>query len=129
MSDVDNFILEKFIPFREAVIDAVKTKHPYVVGVLESILSGKQNSVGFQVTENNQVVGEYTFSLNGIRIENTEVGKLDAKVYHPFLGIIKPCIVTERSAIERAIKDPEFISEPLSAVSKLLPDLKLTFLR
>lgn len=129
MSDVDKLILEQLVPFREAVVDAIKTKHPYVVGMMESMLSGKQNSVGFQVTENSKVVGEYTFYLDGIRIKKTEVGRLDAEVHHPLLGVIKPCAIAERSAIERAIKDPEFMSEPFSAASKLLPDIKLIFLR
>lgn len=129
MSEVDKLILEQFVPFREAIVDAVKAKHPYIIGMFESMFSGKQNSVAFQVTENNQVVGEYTFQVNGIRIVKTEVGKLDAKINHPFLGVVKPCIIAERSAIERAIKDPEFMSEPFSAITKLLPDIKITFLR
>ncbi|SDF22063.1 hypothetical protein [Sporolituus thermophilus] len=128
MSDVDKMILEHFVPFREKVVDAIQAKHPYFVSMIEHVLSGKRNRLGLRVTENGQVVGEYTFELNGIRIKHTEIGKIDPEVHHPVLGILKPCILIERAAVEKAINDPLFMDEPFKAISKLLPNITITFL-
>jgi hypothetical protein len=128
MTEIDKLVTEKFVAFRERVVDAIQEKHPYVVGMIESFLAGKRNSIGLRVTESGSGVGDYTFELNGIRIVNTETGRLAPLVHHPFLGVIKPCITVERRVIEEAMGNDLFMSDPFRAISQLLPEITVKFL-
>lgn len=128
MTEVDLLVAKKFVEFRENVVLAIKAKHPYVFGMMESVFSGKENAVGMQVTENGKAIGEYTFKVKGIHIVDTEIGKLAAEVRHPLLGLIlKPYVVVEKSALEKIINDSTFMAEPFEAVVRTLPKLTIKF--
>jgi len=128
MSDVDILIKEKLVPFRARVIESVKEKHPYIAGIVESVVSGRKNKFGLQVTEGGTVVGEYTLNLDGINIESVDAGTLAPEVNHPVFGIIKPYAIIERSAVEKAIGNEEFFTDTFAAVKKLLPNVTIKFL-
>jgi hypothetical protein len=129
LSDVDELIKNELVPFRERLVNAFVTKHPHMNSMVSSLLSNKENKFGMQVTENGKVVGEYTFHFGGIRISDTEYGKLDSAIHHPVLGVIKPYGSIERSVIERIIADEENLkNEPFSAIQKYMPDVTIKFL-
>jgi hypothetical protein len=129
LSKVDELIKDKFVPFRERIVDRFSEKHPHMSSMISAILANKENKFGMQVTENNQVVGEYTFHFGGMQINNTEYGKLDSAIQHPLMGVIKPYSSIERSALEKIIADEENIkNEPFSAITKYLPEMTIKFL-
>jgi len=107
----------------------VKAKHPYFYSIVNSALAGRKNKVGLQVTQAGKVIGEYTFHLEGLHIENVDIGQLDSGIHHPFLGLVKPYGVIEINAIERILDDEEFTSELITAFVRYLPDITLKFLR
>ncbi|HMM22229.1 MAG TPA: hypothetical protein PKA10_16030 [Selenomonadales bacterium] len=128
MNDLDRLILDQFVPFRERVLAAVREKHPYLLSMINAFLANKENRVGMQVTENGQVVGEYTFHLAGIQVVKTESGKLESEVHHPFLGVVKPYVLVERAALERMIADEAaFSADVFAALPKYLPELTIKF--
>lgn len=86
MTETDILIKEKVVPFREKVLAIVKAKHPYFYSIVNSALAGRKNKVGLQVTQAGKVIGEYTFHLEGLHIENVDIGQLDSGIHHPFLG-------------------------------------------
>ncbi|MBP2635293.1 MAG: hypothetical protein H6Q72_1200 [Firmicutes bacterium] len=129
MTDVDKLIVEQLVPFREKVLDIVKDKHPYVYSFANTIFEGRKSMVGLQVTENGQVVGEYTFHLAGIHIESVDTGKLDSGVNHPFLGMVKPYGVLEKRVIEKVVTDTSIADDLRSALLSYLPDITIRFLR
>lgn len=129
MTDTDRLITEQVVPFREKILAIVQEQHPYIYTVANNVLAGHKNTAGLQVTQNGQVVGEYTFHLDGLHIESVEPGKLDAGIQHPFLGLIKPYGVMEQSVIERIVKDETIATELLKAMVKYLPDITIKFLR
>jgi hypothetical protein len=128
MSDVDVLVTEKLVAFRKQILEVLKEKHPYMIGIAESAMGGRKNKFGMLVTENGKVAGEYTFLVDGINIESVEAGVLDSAVKHPFLGEIKPYAVMERTDIEAMIGDEEFLTDTFAAVKKLLPKTTLKFL-
>jgi len=127
MSAVDQLIKEQFVPFRQKIIETLRTKHPHILPILDKFLAGKKNKIGLQVTENDKIIGEFTFLLNGLNIEETQCGSLSPELSHPFLGVIKPYIVVEKKAIESILQDEGFSHEPLSAFGKHLPDITFKF--
>lgn len=129
MTDTDSLIKEQMIPFRERILRIVQEKHPYVYSIANSFFSGRKNMAGLQVTQDGQVVGEYTFHLDGLHIESVDTGKLDSAVNHPFLGIIKPYGVIEKHVIEKIIADEGFASDLIASFIKYLPDITIKFLR
>ncbi|MDF2875276.1 MAG: hypothetical protein K0R22_1959 [Sporomusa sp.] len=129
MTDTDKLIKEKILPFREEILGIVKEKHPQMYAIVNGILSGKKNKAGLQVTQDGKVIGEYTFHLDGIHVESVEYGKLDSAVHHPFLGVVKPYGILEKSAIERMLEDKGLTNELFSAIGKYLPDVTIKFLR
>ncbi|MDF2570987.1 MAG: hypothetical protein K0R55_2591 [Sporomusa sp.] len=129
MTDTDRLIKEKVLPFREKMIGIIKEKHPYMYSVANNVLSGRKNKAGLQVTQEGQVIGEYTFHLDGIHIESVECGKLDSGIHHPFLGLVKPYGVLERSTIEQMLEDEGFGSELFSTFAKYLPGVTIKFLQ
>jgi len=129
MTETDILIKEKVVPFREKVLAIVKAKHPYFYSIVNSALAGRKNKVGLQVTQAGKVIGEYTFHLEGLHIENVDIGQLDSGIHHPFLGLVKPYGVIEINAIERILDDEEFTTELITAFVRYLPDITLKFLR
>jgi len=127
MLTIDNLIKEQFVPFRQKIIETLRTKHPHILPLLDKILSGKKNKIGLQVTENGTIIGEFTFHLNGINIEETKSETLSPELYHPFLGVIKPYVVVERKALESIMQDEGFSHEPLSTFGKHLSDITFKF--
>ncbi|QJW45200.1 hypothetical protein HA075_04835 [bacterium BFN5] len=128
MSDVDVLVTEKLVAFRKQILEVLKEKHPYMIGIAESAMGGRKNKFGMLVTENGKVAGEYTFLVDGINIESVEAGVLDSAVKHPLLGEIKPYAVMERSDIEAMLQDQEFFTDTFAAAKKLLPKTTLKFL-
>ena len=129
MNDLDKLIIEQFVPFRERVLTAVREKHPYLLSMINAFLANKENRVGLQVTENGQVTGQYTFFLTGIHVVKTESGKLESEVHHPFMGVIRPYVLIERSIIERMISDEaSFSADVFATLPKYLPELTIKFL-
>jgi len=129
MTEVDRLVLEKFVPFRERIIDAVQSKHPHIFTMINALMAGKQNKVGLQVTEGGKMVGEYTINLDGMRISRTDTGKLESEFHHPFLGIVKPYAIIERGKLEKLIADePAFSADLLATMARHLPDLTIKFM-
>jgi hypothetical protein len=130
MTEVDRLVLEKFVPFRERIIDAVQSKHPHIFTMINALMAGKQNKIGLQVTESGKMAGEYTINLDGMRISRTDTGKLESEFHHPFLGIVRPYAVIERANLEKLIADEAaFAADLLATVPKHLPDLTIKFMR
>lgn len=129
MTEVDRLVLEKFVPLRERIIDAVQGKHPHVFTMINALMAGKQNKIGLQVNEGGKLAGEYTFNLDGVRIIRTDPGKLEAEFHHPFLGIVRPYVVIERTNLEKLIADEaSFTSDLLPTIARHLPDLTFKFM-
>ncbi|MEG6585385.1 hypothetical protein [Dendrosporobacter sp. 1207_IL3150] len=128
MTEVDVLIKEKFVSFRRKVLEHLKEKHPYIIGIVESAMAGRKNKFGLRITENGKTVGEYTLIANGVSIESVEVGILDAAVKHPMLGEFKPYAIIERSDIEQAIENEEFFTDTFAAAKKFLPNATIKFL-
>lgn len=129
MSETDILIKEKVVPFREKILSIVKEKHPYFYSIADNLLAGRKNKVGLQVTQDGQVIGEYTFHLAGLHVDSVDAGQLDSGIHHPLLGLVKPYGVIEINAIERMLKDEEFTTELISAFARYLPDITVKFLR
>jgi hypothetical protein len=126
--DLDKLVIEQFVPFRGRVIDAVHGKHPQIFSILHAVLSGKKNKVGLQVIEDGKPTGEYTFNMDGLESTGTDTGKLESEIHHPFLGIIKPYLIIERSDLEKIIADePAFVDDPFSTLPKHLSKLTVKF--
>lgn len=127
-SNLDSFVLEKFVPFREQILETLKEKHPLVLTTVDSVFKGKQMKIGMKVLNNGNVAGTYTFFLDGIHIVNTQSGIIESEINHPFLGLIKPYVEIEQSAMEQMTVDPEFTCEPFSALVRYLPSITIKFL-
>jgi hypothetical protein len=126
---VDTLIQEDLVNFRRTLIEHFKAQHPQIFSILEYTFSGHENMVGLQVTENENVVGKYTFMMNGIDVVEVKSGILDSALHHPLLGVVKPYVTIERSVIERIIKDNGFKSEMFTSITNYLPDFTIKFLR
>ena len=129
MSDLDELIREKIVPFRKRILEALAGKHPHIFKVLNAYFSGKSNNIGMQVTENGKVIGEYTFYLDGLDIARVESKKLSSEIHHPF-GVIKPYGIVEKSYLEKMLEDEQgFITEPFSTAAKYMPGITVKFMR
>lgn len=129
MTDTDRLIKEQVLPFREKMLGVLKEKHPYFYSIANGMFNGRKNMAGLQVSDNGTIVGEYTFHLDGIHVENVDMGKLDSGINHPFLGIVKPYGVIEKSVIEKMISDEGFNTDMINTLVKYLPDITIKFLR
>jgi hypothetical protein len=130
MTDLDGLVTERFVRFRERIIEALRSKHPHMLAIVEAVLGGKQNRIGIQVTEDGKVAGQYTFTLNGVHIVSTETGKLDSEVHHPMLGVVKPYVVVERASLEKMLGDEASFADNLfGTLPKYLPELSIKFMR
>lgn len=126
--DLDKLIKEDLIQFRKKVLEAAQERHPNIFAVVDKVLSDKENKIGMQVTENSKVVGDFTFILKGIHISSVESGKLISEIHHPFLGVIKPYVIIEKSQIEQLIADQGLLNNLTAAISKYLPSVTIKFL-
>lgn len=126
---LDTLIQDDLLNFRREMIVSFKKQHPHIFSILENMFSGHKNMVGMQITEEGKIVGKYTLMMDGINVVESKSGTLDSAVHHPFLGVIKPYITIERSAIEKMIKDEKLKTEIFSSIVKYLPDFTIQFLR
>jgi hypothetical protein len=127
MSETDKFIHEELTPFYKRTFEAFKQNHQALYSVVNSFLAGKQNHVGVRITENEKLLGEYTFHLDGASISHIETG-LSAELHTPF-GIIRPYVILEKSTIEKIIQDePNFIKDPIKTKMKYFRDMTIKFL-
>lgn len=129
-TDVDTFVKDELIPFREKLREAFSQKHPQLFSFLNALFANQGgNKFGLQVTENGRVTGEYSLHADGGRITEVESGKLDSEVHHPFLGTIKPYVSIERNALEKMISDENnFLNNYGPTASKYLPEVTIKFL-
>lgn len=127
---LDVLVKEKLVAFREMIIEDFSKKHPQISAMINAVMSGKQNKVGLQVTENGQVAGRYTLHAKGVHIVNVEGGVLDPEVNHPFIGTVKPLFSIERRALETMLNDESSFKESFTgAIKKYLPDFTINFMR
>jgi hypothetical protein len=125
---LDTLIQEDLVIFRRKVIGCFKEQHPHIFSLLENLFSGRKNMVGIQVTEEGSIAGKYTLVMDGINVVEVKSGTLDSALHHPLLGVIKPYVTIERSAIETMIKDEKFKTEVFSSIAKYLPDFTIRFM-
>jgi hypothetical protein len=127
---IDDLVINRMVPMRERIVAALREKHPQILKVVEAVLAGQDNKVGMQVLEGGRVAGEYTFSLDGIRIKRTEAGRLDSGIHHPFLGLVKPYFIIESSTIEKFLGDEaSIVADPFATAGKYFPDITIKFLK
>ena len=123
----DNLIKEDFAQFSEKVIDGIKSRHPHMFALINTILSGKENQIGLQLVENGKGAGEYTFNLKGVRIASIDSGNLRSEINASVMHSIKPYVVVELRLLETMIKDPGFCSDVSLTIPKYLPGLTVKF--
>jgi hypothetical protein len=128
-TDVDYFVKNELVPFRERLTDALSKRHPQLFSFINTLFTNQGNKFGLQITENGRVVGEYCLHMNGTRITDVETGKLDSEIHHPLLGVLKPYSIIERDALEKMISDEDNLINdyPHNAI-KYLPDVTIKFL-
>lgn len=129
VENLDQFIEQKVVPFREKVLEEVARQHPHILTVVNAILSGRKNAVGMIVTQNGESIGKYTFYLDGVKVERVGKGELAPEIHHPFLGIVKPYGLLECSTLETMLADDRLLKEPFSALAGYLPDITIKFMR
>lgn len=127
MSELDRFIQEELMPFYKRTFEAFKQNHHAFYSVVNSFLAGKQNYVGVRITEDDKLLGEYTFHLDGASISHIENG-LSSELHTPF-GIIRPYVILEKSTVEKILQDePNFIKDPIKTKLKYYRDMTIKFL-
>jgi hypothetical protein len=129
-TDVDSFVKDELVPFRNRLKEAFSQKNPQLFSFLNALFSNQGgNKFGLQVTENGRVTGEYTLHGDGGQITDVEPGKLDPDIHHPFLGTIKPYVSIERSALEKMIgEEDNLLNNYGPTATKFLPDVTIKFL-
>ncbi len=129
MNDSDKFMQEEFMPFYKRVLDAFQRNQQMFYAVLNAFLSGKKNHIGMRVTARENVLGEYTLYLDGVKVSHLENGLLASEVHTPF-GIMRPYVILEKSALEKMLRDePAFIKEPFATKMKYAHEFTLKFLK
>lgn len=110
-------------------MESFSQKYPQFMAMANAMMAGRDGRAGLQVTENGQIIGKYTFNLDGITITNVEIGNLDSGIHHPFIGTVKPYATIERNALEAMLNDEQsFIEEPFPTIIKYLPRITINFL-
>jgi hypothetical protein len=129
-TDIDTFVKSEFVPFRERLVETLSKKHPQLFTFFGALFTNQQgNKFGLQVTENGQVIGEYSLDFNGTKITNVESGKLESEIHHPFLGTVKPYVSVERKTLEKMIDNEDKLSsDPIPMAVQYLPDITIRFL-
>ncbi|ACV62567.1 hypothetical protein Dtox_1710 [Desulfofarcimen acetoxidans DSM 771] len=129
MNELDLLIKEKLVPLRERILESFAQKHPYIESVMNGMLSGKKNRVGMVVTESGKTIGEYTFHTEGLHVASVDCGELSPEIKHPFLGVIKPYAIVEKSTLEKMLNDEERLENDLFATAMgYMPEVTLKFL-
>ncbi len=129
MGDVDRLVMEGLVPFRNRLTNAFRDKYPMLFGAASAAFAGKTNKFGVQVTEGGRVAGEYTLHMSGVEITRAEPGKLESSVEIPMVGTIRPCIMVERSVLERLLGDEKAImADMFPEIIKHMPGLTIKFL-
>ncbi len=130
ITDIDTFVKNEFVPFRERLVETLSKKHPQLFTFIGALFTNQQgNKFGLQVTENGQVIGEYSLNFNGTKITDVKSGKLDSEIHHPFLGTVKPYVSVERKVLEQMISnEAKIASDPIPTAVQYLPDLTIRFL-
>lgn len=126
---LDTLIQDDLVNFRREVIGCFKEQHPHIFLILEHMFSGRKNRIGIQVTEDGSIAGRYTLVMDGINVVEVKSGTLESALHHPLLGVIKPYVTIERSAIETMVKDEQFKTEIFTSIVKYLPDFTIRFMR
>lgn len=130
MNDLDILVKEQLVPMRQKILASFSQKHPQIFAMFNAMMAGRDSKVGMQVIENGQLIGKYTFQLDGLNIINVESGTLESAINHPFIGTIKPYATVECSALEEMLKDEQnFIDNPFSTIIKYLPKLTIGFMQ
>jgi hypothetical protein len=130
LETVDTLVQERFVEFRRKIVRTFGEKHPHIFSILQAAFANKHLKMGIQVTENGQIAGEYTIHAEGINISHAEKGVLSSEIPIPFVGVIKPYLVIERSSLENIVNDESiFLNDIFAAVPKYLPEMTIKFLR
>lgn len=129
-TDVDSFVKDELVPFRNRLSEAFSQKNPQLLSSLNALFANQEgNKFGLQVTENGRVTGEYSLHASGWQITDVESGKLDSEVHHPLLGTIKPYVSIERDALEKMIgEENNLLNNYGSTATKYLPEVTIKFL-
>lgn len=129
MTELDSLIKDKLVPLRRRMVDALRPKYPEIFAAADQYLADPGNRVGLRVLENGKAIGDYTLKMEGAYISDVESGRLDSQIRHP-LGVIKPYLVVEKSALERMVADEQrIIEDPFGAIQEYLKDTTIKFLQ
>lgn len=130
VKELDLLIGEKILPLRERIIEVLSQKHPQLFSMINGMMAGKENKVGMQVSENGQIIGNYTFYLNGIHISRFESDNLSSEISHPLFGTIKPYAIIEKRVLEKMLDDEEtFKNDLFSTIPQYLPECTIKFMK
>lgn len=128
MSDADKFMQEEFLPFCKRVGDAFELNHHTLYTMFSNFMS-KRNLMGMRLTENGNVLGDYTLVLENAKFSRIDNGVLSSELHTPF-GVIKPYYILEKSTIEKMIQDePNFVTHPFATKFKYYPEITIKFLK
>ncbi len=125
---LDTLSQDDLVIFRREIAGYFKEQHPYIFSILENIFSGHKNRIGIQINENDGIFGIYTLVMDGINVVEVKIGTFDSSLNLPLVGIIKPYLTIERSAIETMINDDQFKTKVVSSIAKYLPDFTIQFM-
>jgi hypothetical protein len=128
MSVTDKFMQEEFLPFCKRVGDAFEQNHHTLHATFNHFMSGK-NLMGMRLTENGNVLGNYTLVLENAKFSRIDNGVLSSEIHTPF-GVIKPYYILEKSTVEKMIQDElNFIAHPFATKFKYYPEITIKFLK
>lgn len=128
MSATDKFMQEEFLPFCKRASDAFEQNHYTLFATFKSFLSGK-NRLGMRLTENGNILGDYTVVLENGKFTQIENKVLTPELHTPF-GVIKPYYILEKSTVEKMIQDEQnFITHPFATKFKYLSEVTIKFLK
>lgn len=128
MSELNALITEKVVDFRKEVLEIFKKHHPVFYAALDRFFKARPVKIGFQVTQDGKVVGDYTFVLEGIQISEVKTGILEPKFEIPFWGDIKLYAVMEKKEIEAMLEDKALLTEHIfKNVIRYLPKVTIKF--
>ena len=129
MNELDVLVTEKLVNMREKILESFAQKHPNIKSMMNCVMSGKKNKVGMVVTENGQTAGEYTFHTEGVHVTSVDCGVLSSEINHPFMGVIRPYAIVERSTLEKMVEDEKGFEDNLLATAMgYMPEVTLKFL-
>ena len=128
MSDTDKFMQEELLPFYKRVMAAFEQNHHALYATFSSFMSGRNRS-GMRITENGNVLGDYTVVLDDLKVSHIDNGVLTPEWHTPF-GVVKAYVIMEKSTVEKLIQDEaNFISHPFATKLKYIPEMTVKFLK